>query len=221
MELSEFWTICSANAIILDGEMMANIDRFHREIIYWNEKVNLISRQDVQNILEKHILHSLSILKYEKIINKARILDIGTGGGFPGTPIKIARPDVFLTLVDSVSKKLKIAEMLAKHTELRNIEAYSTRVENLQAKPNYLRKFDYIVSRAVAPSVQLISWSLPMLKDNGKYIFLKGGDLQNEYDEVYEYFPNLKHTEQTIELVGFDYFTKEDKKIITFSFDKL
>lgn len=218
MELSEFWTICSANGIILDGEMMANIERFRREIIYWNEKVNLISRQDVQNILEKHILHSLSILKYEKIVNKARILDIGTGGGFPGTPIKIARPDIFLTLVDSVSKKLKIAEMLAKHTELRNIESYAMRVENLQNKPNFKYKYDYIVSRAVAPSVQLISWSLPLLKDQGKYIFLKGGDLEKEFEDVAHYFPNLKHTEQRIDMIGFDYFAKEEKKIITFSF---
>ncbi len=221
MEFSEFWTICSANGIILDGEMMANIERFHREIIYWNEKVNLISRKDVQNVLEKHILHSLSILKYEKIVNKARILDIGTGGGFPGTPIKIARPDIFLTLVDSVSKKLKIAEMLAKHTELRNIEAYSTRIETLQTRPDFLRKYDYIISRAVATSVQLISWSLPMLKDKGKYIFLKGGDLQKEFDDVAKFFPNLQHTEQKIDMIGFDYFAKEDKKIITFSFKKI
>lgn len=214
MDFTEFWTICSINGIILDDEMSENIKRFHRELVYWNQKVNLISRQDVDFILEKHILHSLVILKYEKISYKARLMDVGCGAGFPGTILKIARPDIFLTLVDSISKKLKIAEMLARHTSLRNIQAFAIRVEELSNNPDFRSKFDYITARAVSSTSNLIQWTRDLLKPTGKIILLKGGDLQKEILEANKKFPEFEITEQIIELRGFDYFTKENKKIV-------
>lgn len=214
MDFTEFWTICSINGIILDDEMSENIQRFHRELVYWNQKVNLISRQDVDFILEKHILHSLVILKYEKISYKARLMDVGCGAGFPGTILKIARPDIFLTLVDSISKKLKIAEMLARHTSLRNIQAFAIRAEELSKNPDFRSKFDYITARAVSSTSNLIQWTKDLLKPTGKIILLKGGDLQKEILEANKKFPEFEITEQIIELRGFDYFTKENKKIV-------
>ncbi len=214
MEFSEFWTICSLNSIILDETMNRNIQRFQQELTYWNERINLISRHDTKYILEKHILHSLVILKYEKISYKARVIDVGCGAGFPGTILKIARPDIFLTLVDSVRKKLKVAEMLARHTGLRNITALATRVELLAQDPKNPGKFDYIVSRAVATTDKLVQWSEKLLKTNGKFIFLKGGDLEEEINNTKKIFPNYDFKEITIDLIGFDYFKKENKKLL-------
>lgn len=214
MDFSEFWTICSLNGIILDETMNRNIQRFEQELTYWNERINLISRLDTKYILEKHILHSLVILKYEKISYKARVIDVGCGAGFPGTIIKIARPDIFLTLIDSVKKKLKIAEMLARHTGLRNITAFSTRVETFAQDSNNWEKFDYVVSRAVASTDKLVRWTDKLLKANGKFIFLKGGDLRKEIDATKKYFPSYVFHEIAIDLIGFDYFKKEDKKVL-------
>lgn len=214
MDFTEFWTICSLNGIILDDTMSRNIQRFQQELTYWNERVNLISRQDAKFVLEKHILHSLVILKYEKISYKARVIDVGCGAGFPGTILKIARPDIFLTLVDSIAKKLKIAQMLANHTSLRNISAISRRVETLVFDQNHLGKYDYVVSRAVATTDKLVDWTYKLLKQNGKFVFLKGGNLENEIENTKKSFPNLDITEIPIDLIGFDYFKNENKKVI-------
>lgn len=214
MDFTEFWTISSLNGIILDETMSRNIQRFQQELIYWNERVNLISRQDAQFVLEKHILHSLVILIYEKISHKARVIDIGCGAGFPGTILKIARPDIFLTLVDSISKKLKIAKMLADHTSLRNITAISKRAEVLADEPAHSGKYDYVVSRAVATADKLVSWTDKLLKPNGKFIFLKGGDIQKEINDTLNIYPNYSINEIAIDLIGFDYFKKENKKIL-------
>lgn len=214
MNLTEFWTICSLNGIILDETMSRNIQRFQQELTYWNERVNLISRQDAKNILEKHVLHSLVILKYEKISYKARVIDVGCGAGFPGTILKIARPDIYLTLVDSIAKKLKIAKMLANHTSLRNINAIAKRVEDLAKESNYLGKYDYVVSRAVASTDKLVHWSLNLLKQNGKFILLKGGNLEQEIKDTKKYFPKLIIKEIPIDLIGFDYFKEEEKKVL-------
>lgn len=214
MEFTEFWTICSLNGIILDETMSRNLQRFQQELTYWNERVNLISRQDAKFILEKHILHSLVILKYEKISYKARVIDVGCGAGFPGTILKIARPDIFLTLVDSIAKKLKIAEMLANHTSLRNISAIAKRVETLADDQNHIGKYDYVVSRAVATTDKLVNWTHKLLKSDGKFVFLKGGNLEIEIEETKQHFPHLNFTEIPIDLIGFDYFKKEDKKVL-------
>ena len=96
----DFWTTCSANDIVLEKEQVDALKRYHDELIYWNAKVNMISRKDEDNVWDRHILHSLAILKYVTIRPKARVLDVGTGGGLPGIPIKIARPDLKMLLVD-------------------------------------------------------------------------------------------------------------------------
>lgn len=210
MELTEFWTIASANNVVLTLEQIELFKRYHKELIYWNEKVNLISRQDLDNIFERHFLHSLSILKYVEFPHKARCLDIGTGGGFPGLPLKIAQPSIYMLLCDSINKKVKLTDMFAKHTELRNVSAICARVEELKEQ----KHFDIIVSRAVAQTEQLMLWTEPMLKDNGKFVFLKGGDLDNEIDVAKKRFPEYKFTAVEINMLGCEYFTQEEKKII-------
>jgi 16S rRNA (guanine527-N7)-methyltransferase len=214
MEFTEFWTILSANGIVLDLEQIELFKRYHKELIYWNKKINLISRQDENNILEKHFIHSLSILKYVTIPMKARCLDIGTGGGLPGLPLKIARQDIHILLSDSIKKKITTTEMFAKHTELHNINCISDRVENLCKNKNYLKHFDIIVSRAVTKVIELLDWTFPLIKDNGKFILLKGGNLDKEISQAKKKYNKLFLEVKDINISGCNLLNEAEKKIV-------
>ncbi len=215
MELTEFWTILSSNGIILEVEQLRQIERFAKELIYWNEKVNLISRKDIENLLEKHILHSLSVLKLINIPRKARCLDVGTGGGLPGIPLKIVRPDISMLLMDSIAKKMKITNMLAQHTGLKNIEVICCRAEDFSKNKNNWARFDVVLSRGVAKIGTIVSWVKNLVKQNGKIVLYKGGDLSYEIEMAKKMFPNLNVEERIINLIGYDDFEKEQKKIVT------
>ncbi|MCL2038866.1 MAG: 16S rRNA (guanine(527)-N(7))-methyltransferase RsmG [Bacteroidetes bacterium] len=214
MDWTEFWTILSVNGIILEPKQIEIFKRYHKELIYWNEKINLISRQDESNILEKHFIHSLSILKYVDIPIKAQCLDIGTGGGFPGLVLKIARPDVNMILLDSIKKKINTTKMLAQHTELRGINCVLDRAENLCNEKKYNKYFDIILSRAVAKTDKLIGWTIPLIKDNGKFIFLKGGDLGEEINQAKNKYRNLNFEVKDINILGCKSISSAEKKII-------
>ncbi|XZF15664.1 16S rRNA (guanine(527)-N(7))-methyltransferase RsmG [Chitinophagaceae bacterium MMS25-I14] len=150
----------------------------------WNGKINVISRKDIDALYEKHVLHSLSIAALCNFHNGAQIVDIGTGGGFPGIPLAIFFPEVEFLLVDSIGKKIKVVQEVAAAIGLKNVQAMHSRVENTG------RTFDFAVSRAVAPLGELWSWIRPSLRKgrmsdefaNG-LICLKGGDLTGEIKE--------------------------------------
>lgn len=152
----------------------------------WNEKINVISRKDIGQLYEHHVLHSLSIAAAFEFPSGAQIIDIGTGGGFPGLPLAIFFPEVHFHLVDSIAKKLKVVEAVAAGAGIRNISTEHTRAEAIRN-----RKFDYVVSRAVAPLKELWKWGKPLLKTQPHgpeapkpgLICLKGGDLAKEIQE--------------------------------------
>jgi 16S rRNA (guanine527-N7)-methyltransferase len=219
MDAIEFWTVCSANGIVLDRRQMDNINRFHDELVTWNQRINMISRTDIENIYERHILHSLSILKYATIAPKARCMDVGTGGGFPGIPLKIALPEIRMLLVDSIAKKSKTAGMFGQHTGLRDIAAKTIRAEALADSTEFRGVFDVITARAVAPLVQLISWVQPLLKPDAQMLFLKGGDLEAEITESVKKFPSLTVEEHLIDLTGAPWFKKQHKKLLVCRFN--
>ncbi len=150
----------------------------------WNEKINLISRKDIDSLYEKHILHSLAIAKFMQFKKGTRILDVGTGGGFPGIPLAIMFPDCGFTLCDSIAKKINVAENISETIGLRNTDFVIGRVEQLK------EKFHFVVSRAVAPSEQIYRWTQSYIEDdefntrsNG-WFFLKGGDLKEELKAI-------------------------------------
>lgn len=153
----------------------------------WNEKINVISRKDIESLYEKHILHSLAIaaiFDFTKA-DDLQIADIGTGGGFPGIPLAIMFPNVQFTLVDSIGKKLKVVDAVAQGVGLKNIRTRHTRAEEIRDI-----KFDFVVSRAVAPLKDLWKWGKPLIRNERKLpdfkngmIFLKGGDLASEISE--------------------------------------
>lgn len=162
-------------------EQLQALDGLYRE---WNEKINVISRKDIDSLYEKHILHSLSIAATVELPDGLQVLDLGTGGGFPGIPLAIFFPEVKFHLVDSIGKKIKVVQAVAEGLGLKNVTTAHSRVEDIKN-----RKFDLVVSRAVAPLGDLWRWSKPLLKKAGAnggpngLICLKGGDLTQEISE--------------------------------------
>ena len=152
--------------------------------IDWNEKINVISRKDIGHLYLKHVLHSLSIAALFDFAEGTSIIDIGTGGGFPGIPLAIYFPNVQFHLVDSIGKKLKVVQAVTETLELKNVTVQHIRAEEIKD-----RKFDFVVSRAVAPLKDLWRWSKPLLQKKNKNEFinglicLKGGDLALEISE--------------------------------------
>jgi 16S rRNA (guanine527-N7)-methyltransferase len=151
----------------------------------WNEKINVISRKDINALYEKHVLHSLAIAVLCSFKKGAQVIDIGTGGGFPGIPLAIFFPDVQFLLADSIGKKIKVAQEVINATGIKNATAIQARVEEIKG-----REFDFAVSRAVAPLGDLWKWIKPMIRTGQKseelpngLICLKGGDLTKEIDE--------------------------------------
>jgi 16S rRNA (guanine527-N7)-methyltransferase len=148
----------------------------------WNEQINVISRKDIDALYEKHVLHSLAIAVLCNFDSGTEVVDIGTGGGFPGIPLAIFFPEVKFTLVDSIGKKIKVVQEVAAGIGLENVTAIHSRVEELKG-----RSFDYAVSRAVAPLGDLWRWVGPFIRRGQKsdelpngLICLKGGDLTEE-----------------------------------------
>jgi 16S rRNA (guanine527-N7)-methyltransferase len=149
----------------------------------WNEKINVISRKDIESLYERHVLHSLAIAAAANFNPGAEIVDIGTGGGFPGIPLAIFFPEVQFLLADSIGKKLKVVQAVADEIGLKNVSIQHTRIEEIKN-----RKFDFAVSRAVAPLADLWKWAKPILRtghNSEEYgnglICLKGGDLAEEF----------------------------------------
>lgn len=153
---------------------------FEAAIRDWNEKINLVSRKDADQLMMRHILHSLAIAKAAAFPDGFRLLDVGTGGGFPGIPLAIAFPKCHFLLADSIQKKIRVVNDIIHSLELDNAEAQVIRVETLD------RKFDAITARAVAQTDRLVGWTRKLLDRRRRkeaaygYWLLKGGDLSEE-----------------------------------------
>lgn len=146
----------------------------------WNLKINVVSRKDIDELYLRHVLHSLGIAKLQPFISGAQILDVGTGGGFPGIPLAILYPEVQFHLVDSIGKKIKVVDEVVEGLQLENVKTTNDRVENISGK------YDFIVSRAVAQMDTFVHWVEGKIakksvheRKNG-ILYLKGGDLAEE-----------------------------------------
>lgn len=190
----------------LSAQQKAQFQELGHLYVEWNEKINVISRKDIDHIYEKHILHALAIAKFQDLSGK-KILDVGTGGGFPGIPLAILFPDAQFTLVDSIGKKIKVVKGVAESLGLENVEAYNQRAEKTKGK------FDFVLSRAVTRMKSFIHWVVEKVhsdkpEDNSGIIALKGGDLEDELAEIKRMYQEVSIS---------DYFSEpffETKKIV-------
>ena len=158
-------------------QSFSSLEPLYRE---WNSKINLISRNDISHLYERHVLHSLAIGKFIRFLSGTQVLDVGTGGGFPGIPLAILFPDVQFHLIDSTGKKIKVVNEISTALKLKNVTTEQIRLENFKTK------YDFIVSRAVTKLPAFAGWAKknisPVHKNaipNG-IIYLKGGDLSSE-----------------------------------------
>lgn len=146
----------------------------------WNQKINVVSRKDIDELYLRHVLHSLGIAKVQRFNEDSKILDVGTGGGFPGIPLAILFPNTHFTLVDAIGKKIKVVQHVVEGLQLENVTARHSRVEDLTGQ------FDFIVSRAVAAMPTFVHWTKGKIKKDSAHerkngiFYLKGGDLTEE-----------------------------------------
>jgi 16S rRNA (guanine527-N7)-methyltransferase len=150
----------------------------------WNEKINTISRKDIENLYERHILGSLALAKIISFKPGTHVIDVGTGGGFPGIPLAILFPEVNFTLIDSIGKKIKVVEAIAGSVGLKNVKAHQMRFEMIKEKN------DFVVSRAVAKIPEFVSWSHGKIRQNSfneipnGILYLKGGNFDDELTQI-------------------------------------
>lgn len=170
-------------------QQFGRLDALYRE---WNSKINVISRKDLDHLYEKHVLHSLGIARVMPFAAGSKILDIGTGGGFPGIPLAILFPEADFTLVDSIGKKIAVVKEVAAALGLKNVSAFHSRAEDLQGR------FHFVVSRAVTQMPVFLRWLRGKFekeqfneKHNG-VLYLKGGDLAEELNGLKAEIFNLK-----------------------------
>ena len=153
------------------------LDELYRE---WNAKINVISRKDIDFLYERHVLHSMAIAKVIGFVPGTKVLDVGTGGGFPGIPLAILFPEVDFILVDSVGKKIKVVEEIVLATGLKNVKTMTSRVEDIP------EKFDFVVSRAVTSIPKFVPFVRKKISNNNNnsllngILYLKGGDFEEE-----------------------------------------
>lgn len=169
----------------------------------WNAKINVISRKDIEQVEEHHILHSLAIAKTDLIAAGESVLDVGCGGGFPGIPLAVYYPDVQFTLVDSIGKKIKVVREVASALGLTNVRAEHCRVKQLDGGKS---RFDWVVSRAVTDLKTFVGWTWG--RTTYGILYLKGGDLEAEIAEA------GRHTEQLPVSTWFDGEFFETKKVL-------
>ena len=181
--MSDFKTILNQclnqYQIALDEEAIDRLCRYHKLLIEWNEKMNLTALTEPQDVALKHFVDSLLLLRYCEIDKDARVIDVGTGAGFPGLVLKIARPDLRLTLLDSLNKRLIFLDVVCRELGLDEVALVHSRAED-GSRTALRDSFDVAVSRAVASLNTLCEYDMPYVKDGGRFIAMKGKGSQEE-----------------------------------------
>jgi len=205
MNLKEFQEIfkeeCSKNNIEFDEKKSEQLYKYMTLILEWNEKINVTAIKDEKEFIVKHFIDSLTINKF--ISNTDRVLDIGTGAGFPGIPLKIYNTEKDFSLIDSVNKKITVLNDVIEKLKLPNIEALHIRAEDLAKDSNYREQFDVVTTRAVSNLATIAEYMLPFVKVGGKAVCMKGPNVEQELEE----------SKKAIKLLGGEIETVENLNI--------
>lgn len=226
------------NGIHLDAEKSDRLVGFVDLLLDWNRRINLVSRRDSVNIWESHILHSLSPLLVLEIPEGREVLDLGSGGGLPGVPLAIVREDLRITLLDSIQKKARVLREILRALDLPRVEVVCGRAEEIGKGERFRGHFDAVIARAVAPLVDLVLWSRPLLRPGagrcmrardgaGRRSFglpallaLKGGDLEREIRGVELRGKGVTITEINLAFPGSEGFDLVDKKLVVVEYQR-
>lgn len=169
--------------ITLSDMQLKQFDKFYDLLVEWNKVMNLTGITEYQDVVEKHFLDSLSIVKITDMNQFEYIIDIGTGAGFPGIPLKITFPDINIVLLDSLNKRIKFLDHIIEELKLKGIRTIHGRAEDYARESNYREKFELCVSRAVANLASLSEYCLPYVKVGGRFVSYKSGDIEKEISE--------------------------------------
>ncbi len=225
----EFKKLISKSAVSagfeIDDLMVDQLTRHAEELLTWNKKTNLTAITDPFEVAVKHIIDSLLSTKY--IPENSSLLDIGTGGGFPGIPIKIIKPSTKVSLVDSSRKKVSFLKHVIRTLKLKDIEAVHSRGEELSKKESYKNNFDYIICRAFSDLTKFISIALPFLKIGGVLIAMKGkrSDYNFEIEELKKIsipeYPEFSFDKMKFDIKNYELpHLKAERSIIIISFNQ-
>lgn len=185
MEYNEFSTILKEEStlinVMLNDKQIQDFYKYMNMLIQWNEKINLTAIIEPKDIIIKHFVDSLTISKYIK--DEMKIIDIGTGAGFPGIPIKIKNEKVEITLMDALNKRINFLEEVIKKNNLKNIETLHGRAEEFGKNTKYREKYDMCITRAVAKMNILVEYMMPFIKKDGICICMKGIEVEEELEK--------------------------------------
>jgi 16S rRNA (guanine527-N7)-methyltransferase len=198
------------NELGLDAEkIMPLFEDYQRLLLEWNSRINLVSRKTES--IEDHILNSIFFLSKTDLSRVHKLADIGTGGGFPGIPLKMIFPEIEVTLIDSIRKKIVAVEDIVERLGLKKITAVCARAEELGSSEKFRKKFDVVAAKAVAQLDILFTWCADLTANSGRMIFIKGGDTEEELTSLKKILRNYKAEEVNF---GFDSdYRIEQKKI--------
>lgn len=227
--------ICLKNNLAVTDDQLDMLSSYVKLFREWNEKINLLSRKDIENIWIRHIIGSLALLFENSLAEKCTIADVGTGGGLPGLPLAIMLPDSRVTLIDSITKKIGAVDDMISALSLGNVKALHGRAEDLSRKSEYRYSFDYVIARAVATVEDVVNWSSGFLKNKnkspavlkrtegkplippGSIILVKGGDVTGEISRLITHDRNWKAEIHPMTVAGIPPEDLQDKKYVIVS----
>jgi 16S rRNA (guanine527-N7)-methyltransferase len=237
---NELWlyTLCKKNDLIITDIEIRQLSFFRDLLEEWNKKINLVSRKNTDQIWKSHIALSLTLLFKIELSPGSKILDLGTGGGFPGIPLSIILQNCHFSLLDSTQKKITAVQSIIDELHLPNVSAVWGRAEDIGKKHGFHNVFDAVVARSVSGLANLAEWAFPFLKQHNdgqvhsipasskelisvpSLITFKGGEIEDEEKEARKRFPQMKL--HTIPLIfnGSEEFENQDKKLVIATFPK-